>query len=140
MSNLLTKQCTKCMQTKSLSLFGRHSRRGTRDSWCKACRREKSLATHRADRIVGIDRARRNRLKKKFGLSVEQYESLLLSQGGVCAICREPCSSGNRLAVDHDHTTGKVRGLLCAQCNQALGKLQESPALLRAAVTYLEAA
>ena len=83
----------------------------------------------------------RYQLKKRYGISVAAYQQLLAQQNGVCAICREPgrtASRGNRLCVDHDHTTGRVRSLLCTGCNTAIGSLRESPLLARAAATYLE--
>lgn len=64
--------------------------------------------------------ARRCELKKKYGISTETYEQMLASQGGVCAICHTK-PDGKDLAVDHCHTSGKVRGLLCSNCNTALG-------------------
>ena len=66
------------------------------------------------------------------------YYDMLVAQGGVCAICRLTCQSGKRLCVDHDHATGKVRGLLCQKCNTVLGKMSDSPELLRRAAAYLE--
>jgi hypothetical protein len=65
------------------------------------------------------------------------YEAMLTSQGGVCAICGRPPSEKRRLAVDHDHATGAVRGLLCVPCNQALGRFQDSPDVLAAAAMYV---
>jgi hypothetical protein len=59
---------------------------------------------------------RRVNLKFSFGMTVEEYDALLTAQGGVCGICKRPPKS-RRLAVDHDHATGRVRGLLCAFCN-----------------------
>ena len=58
-------------------------------------------------------------------------------QGGVCAICFGPGVASRRLAVDHDHNTGKVRGLLCADCNRALGGFKEDPTTLGRATTYI---
>jgi hypothetical protein len=75
-------------------------------------------------------------LKKRYGLTLADYDALLAEQGGVCAICRSPPTS-IRLAVDHCHATGTVRGLLCTNCNQAIGKLNDSPELLRSAINYL---
>jgi hypothetical protein len=59
-------------------------------------------------------------------------------QGWVCAICGNPTATGHRLAVDHDHTTHRVRGLLCESCNNGLGRFKDSPELLRLAALYLE--
>lgn len=77
-------------------------------------------------------------IKNKYGLSVEDYLSMLDEQNGVCAICEHTCASGNRLCVDHCHSTGRVRGLLCAHCNHAIGKLGDDPQVLRRAAGYLE--
>ena len=75
-------------------------------------------------------------LKKKYGITVEDYDLLLKKQNGVCAICsREP---GKRpLHVDHSHSTGKVRGLLCHQCNWYLGTIDADPAILDKITYYL---
>ena len=89
---------------------------------------------------VGAAHARRYRLARKFGLSLADYEALLEAQGGLCAICRCPCPTGKRLAVDYDHETGAVRGLLCAACNRGIGMFSDDPDRLRAALTYLETA
>jgi hypothetical protein len=77
---------------------------------------------------------RRKHLKRLYGLSIEQYEAMLSSQGGVCSICGGLCKK--RLSVDHDHATGQIRGLLCSKCNFAIGLL-ESPEKLAAAQSYL---
>lgn len=81
---------------------------------------------------------------KKFGLNEEQYAKILLRQNNGCAICNTGTghySKSNikcRLAVDHDHKTGKVRGLLCNSCNRALGLLKDSITNLQSAVVYLK--
>jgi len=83
--------------------------------------------------------ARRERLRKKYGLTVEQYLAMAEAQGQVCKICGQPeTEKYGALHVDHDHRTSKVRGLLCGQCNTGLGKFRDDPALLRAAIDYLE--
>jgi len=76
-----------------------------------------------------------------YGVTPDQYESMMLAQDGRCAICRSEDwpGKGNRPHVDHDHVTGQVRGLLCGKCNVALGNLDDDPARLRAAADYLEA-
>ncbi len=79
-------------------------------------------------------------LKRRFGITPEAYVQLLISQGGVCAICKKLCSSGRLLAVDHCHKTGEVRGLLCGVCNRMLGNAQDEASTLRAAADYLEKA
>jgi hypothetical protein len=79
----------------------------------------------------------------QFDISVEEYDRLFFAQEGLCAICsqpeRAPFKGGvRRLAVDHDHETGKVRGLLCMNCNNGLGRFGDDPGLLRAAADYLD--
>jgi hypothetical protein len=88
---------------------------------------------------------RRKRLREEYGMTVEDYKHLLASQGDVCAICKQEekaisnqKDSVRKLAVDHDHETGVIRGLLCINCNNGLGRFKDSAALLRAAADYLE--
>ncbi len=80
----------------------------------------------------------RKRQLKKYGISVEDYDAMLMQQGGVCRICKR--QSRRRLIVDHCHKTDKVRGLLCLKCNSALGFYGDDPRLTRAATAHLEAA
>jgi hypothetical protein len=79
-------------------------------------------------------------LKREYGITVQEYENLVASQNGVCAVCRSPVRGNRwkRLHIDHDHLTGKVRGLLCNNCNFAIGQMADDPARLRAAADYLE--
>jgi hypothetical protein len=77
--------------------------------------------------------------KRLYGLSPEGYLLLLAQQNGVCAICEMPCRSRRRLSVDHDHVTGKIRGLLCTRCNMALGQFDDNSDHLAKAFCYLRA-
>lgn len=83
--------------------------------------------------------AKARKRDRQYGLSVGEYDEMMLHQDGVCAVCGQECSTGRRLAVDHDHATGAVRGLLCNNCNFGIGQLQDDPDLLRTAADYLEA-
>jgi hypothetical protein len=75
---------------------------------------------------------------RKRGLTIEDYEKILAAQGGGCAICeRKP--SKRHLDVDHDHSSGKFRGLLCSNCNQALGRVEGNPNWVLKALSYLAA-
>ena len=76
-------------------------------------------------------------LKRDYGLTYDQYLCMLKSQGGVCAICGK-AEEKRRLAVDHCHNTGVIRGLLCGMCNTAIGKLNDDVNLLKKAIEYLE--
>jgi len=89
-------------------------------------------------RANGLRSSLKRQLKKR-GMSVEDYEAMLLRQGGVCGICRRPPGK-RRLGVDHCHKTGHVRGLLCSNCNCGIGFYGDDARLTREATAYLEAA
>jgi hypothetical protein len=83
----------------------------------------------------------RNRnLFRAYGITIGDYEHILDAQSGLCAICYAKPESAYALVVDHDHRTGKVRGLLCPGCNIGIGYLKDNPLALRSAALYLEAA
>ena len=96
--------------------------------------------------IGGILKSRYNKdrdLKYNFGISIYAYEDMFEKQGGVCAICQLPETSRHNnvikmLAVDHDHSTGEIRGLLCSNCNTALGLFGDNKETLKAAIKYLK--
>lgn len=77
---------------------------------------------------------------KKYSLSFEEYESILSAHEGKCAICGYTDRSNKKFfpMIDHDHDSLKVRGILCSNCNMAIGKMKDNPALLRKAAEYLE--
>lgn len=77
-------------------------------------------------------------LAKSYGLTLAQYDAMVVRQGGKCAACEYPPKPGHRLHVDHDHSTGKVRGLLCHGCNVALGLMDENPLLIQQLAHYAE--
>lgn len=161
MTGASVKQCSRCRTVRPVAEFApdKNHSSGLR-SQCRSCRREGNRlynAAHREERrakariyaskakrghraITLPERSRANRLKMKFGMTIEAYESLLARQQGVCAVCQNPCSSGRRLAVDHDHRTGAVRGLLCGKCNTAIGAFRDDPALLLRASQYVQSA
>jgi len=124
----------------------RARRRATRRAWKAAHRDEVNLRQRhryatdpefRAKKIAAsLNGDRRRRLKRKYGISLEEYERLLARQGGACAICRR--TSDRMLCVDHCHKTGRVRGLLCHKCNAGLGCYDDDPSFLRMAAAYLE--
>ncbi|MES2367128.1 MAG: endonuclease VII domain-containing protein [Pseudomonadota bacterium] len=97
-----------------------------------------------SQQVLHPARERRRDLYRRFGISIEQYDAMYAEQGGVCAICKKPetaidhkLGSPKRLAVDHCHTSSKVRGLLCWACNSALGKIEDSIPTLEAMILYL---
>lgn len=122
--------CTRCDVPKPLDEF--YLLNGKPRAHCKGCHNTR----------LSSEEIRNNNLKRKYGMTSEEYEAMSAEQGHVCAICGEPETlvrkgQAERLSVDHCHTTGEVRGLLCAHCNHGIGKFKDSPELLRAALAYL---
>lgn len=129
---MATKTCTVCAIDKPLEAFYFRKPRNCYDSRCKECCREINK------KYNGGEAQRRRVLKKQYGLTLETYNIMLKAQNEVCAICGEKETVSNRsLSVDHCHKTGKVRQLLCGNCNHALGKFKDSPELLEKARDYL---
>lgn len=139
---MMEKECTKCKGLFPSEAFGKRERNpsGLR-SWCKKCEHayNKELRTRllKEDYLGTRLKERRDNLKRCYGISLEDYDVKLKEQNGVCDICGLECSTGRRLAVDHDHSTGKIRSLLCGNCNKGLGKFQDNPELLIKAADYL---
>jgi protein-arginine kinase activator protein McsA len=121
------KRCTECKKGKPLSEF--HNNKAAKDGksfYCKLCTKERNRAYDRNSREVF----------KRYGVSLEDYSSMLKQQQGVCAICGGN-NNGKRLVVDHNHKTGSVRELLCNGCNTGIGGLKDSVAVLIKAARYL---
>lgn len=148
-----TRTCSRCKECLPIASFSRNAtRKDGLQSQCKSCSKKSNREWY--DRHADKQRARsaeiRSRpgfsaqthasyIRRTYGIDAEEYGRLLASQGGGCAICLAPaCTTGRRLSVDHCHTTGAVRGLLCQPCNSGLGQYRDSPALLREAALYLE--
>jgi hypothetical protein len=109
---------------------------------CKKCsNRQRENA-----RKLNVNQGRRERrlakncryyVWEKYGLTEEDVATMLENQGGVCAICHR-LPNGKSLAVDHCHTTGKIRGLLCHSCNTSLGHFNDDVVILERAIQYLK--
>lgn len=99
--------------------------------------RDEIAERNRAYREANPEKFAERRLVAKFGITGAEYDQLVMAQCGTCGICGEPESTGKKLAVDHNHDTGGMRGLLCGLCNRGLGSLRDSPELLDRAVAYL---
>jgi hypothetical protein len=141
------KRCSGCQVEKSVTEF--HKNRVMADGFanqCKICtaaskkkwsQSEKGLATQKryARTETALKNQRKCALRTKYGMSVEEYDKMLEAQGGVCAICKGPSKRKNGLFdVDHDHKTGKVRGLLCHGCNTGIGLLGDDPRVWERAI------
>ncbi|SEE82427.1 Recombination endonuclease VII [Arthrobacter alpinus] len=150
------KTCKLCGETKPLDRFHKapHNKTDGRQARCKPCahaagketnakwrskNRERARLTSNAWNAANVDKRRERHLMFNFGITAEIYDAILELQNGCCAICGTlPEESYKGLAVDHDHETGRVRGLLCQRCNMSLGLLGDSIDTLSTAISYLE--
>ena len=131
---ILKKKCSKCKKEKTFKSFGKDSSKpnGLYSS-CNLCRQKLYSGPKYSYAYL-----RGNKLRQKYGITLEQYDEMLERQGGRCAICGGLNKNGWFLAVDHDHKTGKNRGLLCASCNVILGTAYDNVDILNKAIKYLE--
>lgn len=144
------KTCKRCNTEKSLSdFFGNKKRKDGVSTYCKPCQLEyqrqryndpESHKQHKMDRNIYLknrkNSVRKWYLKTTYGLTPEQYDEMYSKNEGKCYICLE--KKDYYLHVDHDHKTGKVRGLLCHGCNNALGLFKDNKDSLLRAIEYLE--
>lgn len=121
--------CSHCKQFRPVEDFGWDKTRNQPKRLCLACASERQNAWVARNR----EQANHQRRLSKHGLTAEEYTTLEASQDGLCAICRRD----RPLDIDHDHDTGKVRGLLCGPCNRGIGFLNDDVAFLQAAIDYL---
>src|SRR6266568_1899224 len=135
------KQCSKCELVKPLGHFSRdkHSKDGYRSD-CKVC--HSRLWKPYSEQVNYQVTYRGNHLLRTYGLTSDQYQALYDQQQGCCAACGRPetvvkYGKLSPLAVDHCHSTGAVRGLLCSACNRALGLLGEDPERIEALLRYI---
>lgn len=100
---------------------------------------KKAIKKYQANHPERVKIHRRKRALSRYGLTLADYDRILAGQEGACAICYTdtPGGPGGRFAVDHDHATGVVRGLLCSRCNFVLGYAKEDPDVLSRAIQYL---
>ena len=132
------KECSTCRRTLPLTSFYKdRSRLDGRTRLCKECSKAGNAKWHREKR----DQRRSNDIKRKYGITSDDYNELLEKQGHKCAICNgdnKHCGSGDKFHIDHCHTSGKVRGLLCGHCNRGLGLFNDNPAVMLAAINYIK--
>lgn len=138
-SQNVSKGCKTCGEIKALSEFGkRHDNPDGYEPHCRECTNRKKRATYRKNAANG--NARTYHFRRKYGITPADYDTLLQKQNGLCAICGKTNSKAkwHPLAVDHCHETGKIRGLLCHNCNHGLGCFQDNAVLLTKALDYLK--
>jgi hypothetical protein len=133
--NLKEKKCTNCNNMKELNKFYFRISKKTEtkyyQSFCKNCQ---NVYDYKIDKNF--------KLKRSYGITLEQYNELLFKQNNKCAICNvnnngKYRSKARAFAVDHCHSTNKIRGLLCSDCNTGIGLLKDNVNFLESAIKYL---
>lgn len=122
--------CARCGADKAPEEFPRHRGRASgRHCNCKKCHNQQTRESK-----LRQGGSRKYHLKRKYGLTLEQFDALLAGQGPLCPIClKRPA-----VHVDHDHRSGVVRGILCEMCNGGLGQFRDNPQTIENAIAYLE--
>lgn len=137
-----THKCSVCKEEKSLSKFPMRKthRPGKPVSQCTPCRvaYNKAYRAQNKEKVLEIER--KSKLKMTYGITPEQYDTMLEKQDGKCAICsaKKPGGRTKMFFIDHCHNNGNVRGLLCMRCNTGLGLFLDNPKFLLNAISYLK--
>jgi hypothetical protein len=144
------KRCAKCGEVKDAGGFYKESRVADGlTARCKACMKSDATTSYQARQSEISERnkatycpirERDKKLRSTYGISLEVYEHTLAQQGYVCSICgrSDPQHNSGNFVVDHNHSTGNVRGLLCSPCNLMLGQARDDQAILANAINYLK--
>lgn len=133
----IKKQCSSCRKLLPPEAFNKHA--GAKDGlsrYCRKCRQVMRKAEYDPEKSFA------SYVRRRYGISVEEYRSRFEAQAGCCAICgvhaKYNAGRGEMLCLDHHHKTGELRGMLCNSCNTALGHFRDSPTILRGAIAYLD--
>lgn len=131
------RRCTKCRVKQPVSEF--YLNRGKPVTVCKTCTKERTNTYYHANRDDYTERRHWIRVAKEYGVDREWFEATVKEQRGRCAICREKLELHDRrmVHIDHNHVTGKVRGILCCHCNRGLGGFRDSIKFMIRAIGYL---
>lgn len=153
----MTKHCKKCNKEKEYTQFYKNnSNRDRLSSWCKECSNasqkeryinnkesisKKASIRYQKNKEEHKRKGKQWRYKKVYGISFEDFEQLKKDQNGKCYICEKQFIEGSvsdaKAVLDHCHTTGKIRKVLCNRCNSAMGWFEDNPVLLEKAADYL---
>ena len=129
-----SKHCPTCNKTKDINEFGKS--KNTKDKYTYQCKECQNIYQRQRNEIHPLDKeyASNYRLKRTYGITLEDKNRMVREQDNKCAICGIQSDS---LAVDHNHNTGKIRELLCNGCNSGLGHFRENTITLKKAIEYL---
>lgn len=147
----MTKLCPKCKDLLPSSEFNKSNRRDGLQTYCRKCHNSMQREKYNSNPEEKLKRQIRERtrnslnplakkdaeLKRLYGITIYEYLDIFKKQEMVCKICRQECKTRYSLSVDHDHQSGKIRGLLCNRCNRVLGMFEDSRELFLAAERYL---
>lgn len=141
----MTKKCSQCKKSKLLSLFNRCNRQKSgRRPECAECRSIKNKKIY-SESLEQRDRVKGKTIKKTYNITIDEYNKMALEQDFKCQICKKESTELDKrynrirkLVIDHDHRTGKIRGLLCGPCNRALGGFSEQMETILGAIAYLD--
>jgi hypothetical protein len=133
----MTKICSSCSLEKPTTAFGKNA--ALKDKLMSSC---KDCVNARGRAAYNSDLARKHKHLKRYGLTLDEVVAMAEKQNYLCLICEKQCAflvnnGANAFHVDHCHTTGRIRGLICATCNRGLGLFYDNPELLRKAADYL---
>lgn len=136
-SDDIQRKCKKCNEKKPLSSFVKNPKCSEGRTYeCYSCRSDYMNGIYKEKTY---NAKRKYMLKKCYGMTIEDYNQMFLKQEGCCAICNEHQSNLEAtFNVDHDHATGKIRGLLCRNCNTGIGLLQDNFQICLSAAKYLQ--
>ena len=136
------KKCSKCKIEKPDDCFNKRGINSTKlQSMCKDCAASVRKERYMNNKDKEKNRSYSNRIKRVYGITEFDYNKMLTKQNGKCAICgSKEIGRGktNKFCIDHNHTNGKVRGLLCHNCNVLLGKLSDDIGLCENIIKYLK--
>jgi hypothetical protein len=136
----IEKQCNTCLETKLVEFFPfQDTKKLYRRSKCRKCfNKEREKRRKLEPKEKRAIRFRKKSIKRLYGITIEDYNKMLLEQNNKCKICNKPDVQNKQLSIDHCHFTGKVRGLLCTRCNTTIGLFEDDIDLMMKAINYLK--
>jgi hypothetical protein len=127
--------CPKCKKTKSLVEFNKDIHTAFKIAiYCRECNKKRSNLRY----VNNKDEHRNTQLKSDYKITLNEYNEILIKQEYKCAICGNIKNGNRRMCVDHNHSTGEIRGLLCSRCNLGIGSFCDDVNLLTNAINYLK--